>query len=106
MRSKFQRLVKQTTGRKLEIDEVEEKATKTLVVHATLTNTKQVREPPVQLRFKMAQTDRAWRAVDLVVDGSSTVKTYNDQISALLRKPDGYAELVKKLEQKITKQDD
>jgi phospholipid transport system substrate-binding protein len=105
LRIAFQKQVKNTDGYKLELEEHEDKA-KALVVRATFNNPKQVREPPVMLRFKMAQKDGAWRAVDLVVEGSSTVKNYNDQIVVLLRKPDGFAELVKKMKQKIARQDD
>jgi len=54
-----------------------------------------------EITYKMHRVDGAWRAHDIIVDGSSTARTYRDSFNQQIAKSsfaDMYAKLVDKLE--------
>lgn len=58
------------------------------------------RERKVAVSYIMLLKDDQWKAYDIVVEGVSLVRNYLEQFRTVIRQ-DGYAELTKKLEQRI-----
>jgi phospholipid transport system substrate-binding protein len=60
------------------------------------------RDPPVQIDYILEGAPGAYRVVDVLTEGSSMTKNYYDQFHRMLTNPDqGYAYIVKKLNDKI-----
>ncbi len=60
------------------------------------------RDPPVQIDYVIAGTQGSYKVIDVITEGSSLTKNYYDQFHRMLTAPDqGYAYLVKKLNDKL-----
>lgn len=64
------------------------------------------RDPPVQVDYVVRGSTNGHRVVDIVTEGSSLTKNYYDQFHKMLTNPtQGYAHVVKKLNEKVAKKD-
>lgn len=64
------------------------------------------RDPPVEVDYVVRPTNGVFKVVDIVTEGSSLTKNYYDQFHKMLTNPaQGYAHVVKKLNDKINKKD-
>jgi ABC-type transporter MlaC component len=64
------------------------------------------RDPAVQVDYVVKNVNGAFHVVDIVTEGSSLTKNYYDQFHKMLTNPQqGYAHVVKKLNDKINKKD-
>jgi ABC-type transporter MlaC component len=74
-------------------------------VRTEATNKQKPRDPPVQIDYVTVSAPGApggYRVVDIITEGSSLTKNYYDQFHRMLTTPDqGYAYIVKKLNDKI-----
>jgi len=60
------------------------------------------REPPVEIDYRLEQVGNEWRVFDIVTEGSSLVGNYRNQFNRIIRK-DGYDALVKRLQDRLAK---
>jgi phospholipid transport system substrate-binding protein len=58
------------------------------------------RETPVE--YRLHQTDIGWQVYDIRIEGTSLVRTFNQDFKSILKKG-GYDKLIKQLEEKIAK---
>ena len=58
------------------------------------------RETPVE--YRLHQTDTGWQVYDIRIEGTSMVRTFNQDFKSILKKG-GYDKLVKTLEEKVAK---
>jgi phospholipid transport system substrate-binding protein len=58
------------------------------------------RETPVE--YRLHQTDIGWQVYDIRIEGTSMVRTFNQDFKSILKKG-GYDKLVKTLEEKVAK---
>jgi phospholipid transport system substrate-binding protein len=71
-------------------------------VRTEASNKLQPRDPPVQIDYVIVGAEGSYRVVDILTEGSSLTKNYYDQFHRMLTTPDqGYAYIVKKLNDKI-----
>jgi phospholipid transport system substrate-binding protein len=64
------------------------------------------REPAVRVDYVVKQTPNGYRVVDIITEGSSLTKNYYDQFRQKMSDPSqGYANIVQKLREKVTKKD-
>jgi phospholipid transport system substrate-binding protein len=71
-------------------------------VRTEASNKLQPRDPPVQIDYIIVGPEGSYRVVDILTEGSSLTKNYYDQFHRMLTNPDqGYAYIVKKLNDKI-----
>jgi phospholipid transport system substrate-binding protein len=71
-------------------------------VRTEATNKLKPRDPPVQIDYVIVGAAGSYRVVDIITEGSSLTKNYYDQFHRMLTTPDqGYAYIVKKLNDKI-----
>jgi phospholipid transport system substrate-binding protein len=72
------------------------------VVHTEATSISKPRDPAVLIDYVVKGSAGAYRVVDIVTEGSSLTKSYYDQFHRMLTTPtQGYAYIVKKLNDKI-----
>jgi phospholipid transport system substrate-binding protein len=60
------------------------------------------RKAPVSIDYVLVQADGKWRAVDVVIEGSSLVANYRSQFTRIIKKK-GFSELVSKMKSKLAK---
>lgn len=60
------------------------------------------RKAPISIDYVMVQVEGKWRAVDVIIEGSSLVGNYRSQFTRIIKKS-GFAELVTKMKRKIAK---
>jgi phospholipid transport system substrate-binding protein len=60
------------------------------------------RKSPISIDYVMVQVEGKWRAVDVVIEGTSLVGNYRSQFTRIIKKS-GFAELVTKMKRKIAK---
>jgi phospholipid transport system substrate-binding protein len=71
-------------------------------VHTEATSISKPRDPAVLIDYVVHGAPGSFRVVDVVTEGSSLTKSYYDQFHRMLTNPDqGYAYVVKKLNDKI-----
>ncbi len=71
-------------------------------VHTEATSVSKPRDPAVLVDYIVHGASGAYRVVDIVTEGSSLTKSYYDQFHRMLTNPEqGYAYVVKKLNDKI-----
>jgi len=103
VRKNYQRNLKKMLGWEVQYLGEESKDDGVLVKTRAVSKTDK-RAEPIQLDFKMAETNGGWLVVDLVPEGASLVSTYRNQFTRILDK-DGYpalkAKMLKKLGQKL-----
>lgn len=73
-----------------------------IVVRTRAASKKNVREQPIEIDYRLEQTDGDWRVFDIVTEGSSLVNNYRNQFNRIIRK-DGYDALVKRLQDRLDK---
>jgi phospholipid transport system substrate-binding protein len=103
VRKNYQRNLKKMLGWEVQYLGEESKDNGVLVKTRAVSKTDK-RAEPIQLDFKMAETNSHWLVVDLVPEGASLVSTYRNQFTRILDK-DGYpalkAKMVKKLAENL-----
>ena len=62
------------------------------------------REEPVEIAYKMAEKNGAWRVQDIVTEGVSLVSSYRSQFTKIIKK-DGFPVLIQKMKDKLAKGD-
>jgi ABC-type transporter MlaC component len=76
------------------------------VVHTEATSKSKPRDPAVLVNYVVHGAPGAYHVVDVVTEGSSLTKSYYDQFHRMLTNPEqGYAYVVKKLNDKIAQPD-
>jgi len=71
-------------------------------VHTEATSVSKPRDPAVLIDYVVHGTPGAFHVVDVITEGSSLTKSYYDQFHRMLTNPEqGYAYIVKKLNDKI-----
>jgi phospholipid transport system substrate-binding protein len=75
-------------------------------VHTEAKSKSKPRDPPVLVDYLVHGVSGSYRVIDVVTEGSSLTKTYYDQFHRMLQNPDqGYAYIVRKLNEKISQPD-
>ncbi len=62
------------------------------------------KEEPVEVDYKLAEKDGAWRVQDIKTEGVSLVGSYRNQFVKIIKK-DGFPALIKKMKDKVAKGD-
>jgi phospholipid transport system substrate-binding protein len=62
------------------------------------------RDEPVEIDFKMLQKGAAWKVQDIVTEGVSTVQSYRNQFTKIIKK-DGFRALIDKMKKKLAEGD-
>ena len=58
------------------------------------------RDEPVEIDFKMVQKGSAWKVQDIVTEGQSTVGSYRNQFTKIIKR-DGFRALIDKMKKKL-----
>ena len=61
-------------------------------------------DEPVEIAFKLAEKNGAWRIQDIVTEGVSLVSSYRGQFTKIVKK-DGFPVLIQKMKDKLAKGD-
>lgn len=85
--------------------EAEEAKKDGVLVNSIATHKKDKREPPFELDFLMAKVGGKMKIIDIITEDASMTKTYRAQFLRILRK-DGYDKLIRKMKDKLAKDDD
>ena len=105
----FRELVRNSSVRKLGIyraDSVTYRPAEIEGAEATVVTIAHKNRDSVEIVYEMHRTERGWRAWDVIIDGSSTLRTYRDSFQQQIARTsygEMYERLVDKLEQERTK---
>lgn len=105
----FRELVRNSSVRKLGIyraDSVTYRPAEIEGDEATVVTIAHKNRDSVEIVYEMHRTDQGWRAWDVIIDGSSTLRTYRDSFQQQIARTsygEMYERLVDKLEQERTK---
>ena len=103
VRRAYERNLRKTLN--FDIQYVEEKAKgEAMVVTTRAVSKTNKREEPIEIAYKLAKRDGAWRVHDIVTDGVSLVSSYRSQFTKIVKK-DGFPALIKKMKDKLAKDD-
>lgn len=72
------------------------------VVRTVAQNRKNAREEPVSIDYVVHRVGGGWRIRDIVTEGSSLVNNYHQQFTRIIKK-DGFAELMRRMRNKLAK---
>jgi len=114
-RAEFSDLLKQLVRRAYErnlrktldfnIEYVEEKAKgETMVVMTRAVSKTDKRAEPIEIAYKLAKRDGAWRVQDIITDSVSLVSSYRSQFTKIVKKS-GFPVLIQKMKDKLAKDD-
>ena len=100
----YERNLKKTLGYDIKYvgEEPKEGATFVKTKAASKTN---AREEPIEIDFKMLERSGAWKVQDIVTDGTSLVGNFRQQFTKIIKK-DGFSALMKKMRDKLAKNED
>ncbi len=87
-----------------DVEYVSEEAADGATMVKTKAKSKDAREEPVEIVFKLAQKNGAWRVQDIVTEGVSLVSSYRGQFTKIVKK-DGFPALIQKMKDKLAKGD-
>lgn len=76
---------------------------KGVIVHTVAKSKKNAREEPISIDYAMHKVDGKWKVRDLVTEGSSLVNNYKSQFGRVIKKK-GFAELMKRMKNKLQKE--
>jgi phospholipid transport system substrate-binding protein len=82
----------------------EEPADGAITVKTKAVSKTNAREEPIEIAYKMAEKDGAWRVKDIVTEGVSLVSSYRSQFTKIIKK-DGFPVLIQKMKDKLAKGD-
>lgn len=102
VRRSYERNLKKTL--RFEIEYVGEDEASGAVIVKTKAKSSDEREEPVELSYKLRQTDGNWRIEDIITEGVSLVGSYRSQFTRIVKK-DGFPALIKKMKDKLAKGD-
>lgn len=103
VRKAYEKNLKKTLN--FDIEYVSEKAAGDAILVTTKAVSKtNAREEPIEIAYKMAQKDGAWKVVDIVTEGVSLVSSYRSQFTKIIKK-DGFPKLIQKMKDKLAKGD-
>ncbi len=60
------------------------------------------RDEPIEVAYKLAKKDGAWRVQDIITEDVSLVSSYRSQFTKIVKK-DGFPTLIKKMKDKLAK---
>jgi phospholipid transport system substrate-binding protein len=101
VRQSYRKSIDSTLGYKVEQRGIRKSGEDTIV--ATIAKHKtDNRKAQVSIDYVLVQVDGKWRAVDVIIEGSSLVGNYRSQFARIIKKS-GFAELITKLKRKIEK---
>jgi phospholipid transport system substrate-binding protein len=87
------------------IEYVSESADGSAMVVKTLAKSKaDAKEEPIEIVYKLAQKNGAWKVIDITTEGVSMVNSWRRQFTAIVKK-DGFAALIQKMKDKLAKND-
>jgi phospholipid transport system substrate-binding protein len=100
----YERNLKKTVGYDIKYvgEEAKDGATMVKTKAASKTN---AREEPIDINFKMLERNGSWKVQDIVTDGSSLVLNWRQQFTKIIKK-DGFPALMKKMRDKLAKNED
>jgi phospholipid transport system substrate-binding protein len=101
VRNAYHRNLKAVIGFKM-IYAGEQKAGKNKTLVKTNAKSKDPRDEPIELNFKMLKSGGKWLVIDIYTEGASLVKTYRSQFTRILRKK-GFDALTAKMRKKLKK---
>ncbi len=101
VRNAYRRNLKKVLGFKM-IYAGEQKAGKNKILVKTNAKSKDPRDEPIELNFKLLKTGGKWLVIDIYTEGASLVKTYRSQFTRILRKK-GFKALTAKMRKKLKK---
>jgi phospholipid transport system substrate-binding protein len=76
----------------------------TVIVKTKAVSKTNAREEPIEIAYKLAQKNGAWRVQDIVTEDVSLVSSYRSQFTKIIKK-DGFPALIKKMKDKLAKGD-
>ncbi|AKT38346.1 MlaC/ttg2D family ABC transporter substrate-binding protein [Chondromyces crocatus] len=103
VRKSYERNLRKTLN--FDIQYVSEKPAGDLVLVETKAVSKEKKarnDEPVVIQYKLVKKDGAWRVRDIVTDDVSLVSSYRSQFTKIVKK-DGFPALIKKMKDKLAK---
>jgi len=95
----YRKNLDRTLGYEVKFDG-EQKESESFVVRTVATNKANAREEPIAIDYVVHRVGPVWRIRDIVTEGSSLVGNYHQQFNRIIKK-DGFAELMKKMRNKL-----
>lgn len=102
VRNAYQKNLKKILG--YEVDYLGEDAADGATLVKTKTKSKDARDEPVEINFKVAQKGGKFVVLDIVTEGVSLVGSYRSQFTKIIKK-DGFPPLIQKMKDKLAKGD-
>jgi phospholipid transport system substrate-binding protein len=103
VRQTYRKSIDQTLGYNVEHNGTRKSGDDT-VVATTAKHKTDSRKAPVNIDYVLVQVDGKWRAVDVIIEGSSLVGNYRSQFTRIIKKK-GFVELITKMKRKLEKGD-
>jgi phospholipid transport system substrate-binding protein len=101
VRQTYRKSIDQTLGYHVEHQGIRKSGDDT-VVATTAKHKTDPRKASVSIDYVLVQVDGKWRAVDVIIEGSSLVGNYRSQFTRIIKKK-GFAELITKMKRKLEK---
>lgn len=102
VRSAYTRNLKKIIG--FAVEYVGEEARDGATVVKTRSKSKDTRDKPIEINFKVVQKDNKWKVCDIVTEGVSLVAGYRAQFTKIIKK-DGFPALIQKIKDKLAQGD-
>ena len=101
VRKAYERNLKKTLDFNIEYVSEQPKGGVTVVTTKAISKAN-AREEPIEIAYKLAEKNGAWRVQDIVTEGVSLVSSYRSQFTKVIKK-DGFPVLIKKMKDKLAK---
>jgi phospholipid transport system substrate-binding protein len=101
----FRELVRNSSVRKLEVYEADSVAYRPAEIdgeEAVVTTVAHEGDKSVEVVYLLHRVDRVWKAYDVVIDGSSTMRTYQDSFNRQIRRG-SFREMLDQMSDKLEK---